>query len=234
MRDSRVAGTRALCETLAQIDNGPRTLIAASAIGYYGDTGQSAARSENDPPGKNYLASVCTDWERAAIAAVDAGLRVVHLRIGIVLSQQGGALTKMRLPFKLGLGGRIGAGTQWMSWVSMTDMVRIILFALDTQELSGPLNAVAPGTVTQGQFAKMLGKVLRRPAILPLPGFVPRMMFGKEAADALVLGSLGASHPSVCLRRATSLNMRSLRQRFVLRLLGVDPGLRGLRPRRGG
>ena len=193
VRDSRVDSTRGLSETLAALgDRGPKTLICASAIGYYGDTGQSDARTEADPPGDDYLAEVCVQWERAADPARAAGLRVVHTRVGIVLTPEGGALAAMLTPFKLGVGGRLGDGRQWMSWVSLTDLVRILLYALDTPTLSGPCNAAAPQPVTNRDFTKTLGRVLGRPTLLPVPSFVPKLLYGKEAAEALVLGSIRA------------------------------------------
>lgn len=191
--DSRVKSTQALAHALAGLADGPRTLIVASAIGYYGDTGQTDARSEDDPPGNtetDFLADVCVQWEAAAEPARQAGIRVVHVRIGIVLSPDGGALAAMLTPFKLGLGGVVGSGKQWMSWIALTDLVRIIEHALDRPEVSGPINAVAPEPVTNRQFTKALGKVLRRPTVLPVPGFAPKLLYGGECAEALVLGSI--------------------------------------------
>lgn len=190
VRDSRVNSTAALSRALAGLDNGPKTFICASAIGYYGDTGQSDARTENDPAGDDFLAEVCVAWEAATATAKDAGIRVVNLRIGIVLSSQSGALKTMLTPFRLGMGGRVGSGRQWMSWVSLADMVGIIMHALDSPDVSGPVNAVAPGAVTNAAFTKALGKALGRPTLLPVPAFVPRLALGREAADALVLGSI--------------------------------------------
>lgn len=191
--DSRVASTRALATTLANLEGGPRTLIVASAIGYYGDTGQTDARIEDDPAGNtetDFLADVCVQWEAAADPARQAGIRVVHVRIGIVLSLDGGALATMLLPFKLGLGGVVGRGDQWMSWIALADLTRIIEHAIDTPEISGPINAVAPEPATNRQFTKALGRVLRRPTVLPVPGFVPKLLYGRECANALVLGSI--------------------------------------------
>lgn len=191
VRNSRVDSTRGLSESIATLgDRGPKTLICASAIGYYGDTGQADARTEHDPPGDDYLAEVCIEWEAAADPARAAEVRVVHTRIGIVLSPDGGALDAMLTPFKLGLGGRLGNGKQWMSWVSLTDMVNILLYALDTQSLEGPVNAAGPEPVQNRVFTKTLGKVLGRPTVLPVPSFVPKLLYGGEAAEALVLGSI--------------------------------------------
>lgn len=193
VRDSRIKSTRALAETLANLKDGPRTLIVASAIGYYGDTGQSDARTEDDPPGNiesDFLADVCVEWEQAADPARQAGIRVVHVRIGIVLSKDGGALATMLLPFSLGLGGVVGSGNQWMSWIALTDLVRIIEHAIDTPTITGPVNAVAPDPATNRQFTKALGRVLNRPTILPVPGFATKLLYGDECAEALVLGSI--------------------------------------------
>ena len=201
VRDSRVNSTRALAQTLAKLDNGPRTLILASAIGYYGVTpgtspgtsAQPEPHTEDDPPGNtdtDFLADVCVAWEAAADPARKAGIRVVHIRIGIVLSPDGGALATMLLPFKLGLGGPVGSGKQVMSWIALTDLVRIIEYAIDTPEVTGPVNAVAPNPVTNKQFTKALGRALHRPTLLPVPGFAPKLLFGSECAQALVLGSI--------------------------------------------
>lgn len=190
VRDSRIDSTRALAETLANIENGPRTLIVASAIGYYGDTGQSDACSEQDDPGEGFLAEVCVQWEAAAQPARDAGVRVVHVRIGIVLSPDGGALAAMLLPFKLGLGGPIGDGKQWMSWIGLSDLIQLLIYCIDTPAIAGPVNAVAPEPATNHAFTKALGKVLRRPTLIPVPGFAPKLLYGRECAEALVLGSI--------------------------------------------
>lgn len=190
VRDSRVNSTRALAQTLAAIENGPRTLIVASAIGYYGDTGQSDACIEADKPGEGFMPEVCIQWEAAAQPARDAGIRVVHVRIGIVLSPDGGALATMLLPFKLGLGGRVGTGNQWMSWIGLNDLVRVLVYCIDTPAITGPINAVAPNPATNRDFTQALGKVLHRPTLLPLPGLVPKLLYGKECAQALMLSSI--------------------------------------------
>jgi uncharacterized protein (TIGR01777 family) len=183
--ESRVDGTRFLSETLAGLDDPPRTLICASAIGYYGDRGDEPLR-ESSNPGTGFLAETCAAWEAASTAAGGVGVRVVHLRIGIVLSREGGALAKMLTPFTLGLGGVIGGGRQFMSWIGLTDLVRVIRFALENDELSGPVNTVAPNAVTNREFTKTLGRVLRRPTLVRVPGFAAKLAFG-EMADALLL-----------------------------------------------
>lgn len=193
VRDSRVKSTHGLATTLAGLSDGPRTLIVASAIGYYGDTGQTDARTEGDPPGDietDFLADVCVEWEQAADPARQAGIRVVHARIGIVLSPDGGALAAMLPPFKLGVGGVVGSGNQWMSWIALTDLVSILEYTIDTPEISGPINAVAPEPATNRQFTKALGRVLGRPTVFPVPGFAPKLLYGSECAKALVLGSI--------------------------------------------
>ena len=188
--ESRVDSTHGLASTLAGINGGPRTLVVASAIGYYGDTGQSEAKTEDDPLGTGFLAEVCEAWEDAADPAREAGIRVVHVRIGIVLSKDGGALKEMLPIFRLGLGGVLGGGRQWMSWIALEDLVRVILFCIDTPEVQGPVNATAPNPATNRDFTKALGRVLRRPTLLPAPAFAPMLLYGKECAQATALGSI--------------------------------------------
>ncbi len=188
IRSSRVEGTRLLCESLASLPSPPAVLVCASAIGYYGDRGEELL-TEDSKAGDGFLPDVCEEWERATQPARDAGIRVVNLRIGVVLAREGGALGKMLTPFRMGVGGKIGSGTQWMSWVSLTDLVSIICKALDDPSLEGPVNAVAPQAVTNLEFTKALGKALRRPTIAPLPAFAARLALGKMA-DALLLASI--------------------------------------------
>lgn len=187
IRDSRVKGTRVLCEGLARMKNPPKTLVCASAIGYYGRRGDELL-DENSLPGEGFLPDVCVEWEQASQAARDAGIRVVNLRLGVVLSPREGALKKMLLPFKLGLGGKIASGQQYWSWVSIDDAAGAFYHALMTPSLQGPVNAVAPNTVTNLEFTKTLGKVLGRPTIFPMPAFAARLALG-EMADDLLIGS---------------------------------------------
>ena len=187
IRDSRVAGTRQLAVALAALPQPPKTLIAASAIGFYGDRGEERL-DEAAAPGADFLADVCQQWEAAAAPARDAGMRVVHLRIGIVLTPAGGALQRMLPPFRMGAGGVIGSGRQYMSWVALDDVLGGILHALRADSLTGPVNLAAPHPVTNAEFTKTLGRVLRRPTFLPLPAFGARLAFG-EMADALLLSS---------------------------------------------
>lgn len=186
IRDSRVEGTGALCRGLTALDPRPATLVCASAVGFYGDRGDERL-DESSPAGTGFLADVCGEWEASAAPAREAGMRVVHLRIGIVLTPAGGALGQMLLPFKLGVGGVIGSGRQFMSWIALDDVVAAVLHALRTDGLDGPVNAVAPHPVANAEFTKTLGRVLRRPAVLPMPAFGARLAFG-EMADHLLLG----------------------------------------------
>lgn len=187
IRDSRVQGTGLLAQTLAQLPAPPSAFISASAIGYYGNRGDELL-TEDSLPGEGFLPEVSVAWERAAHPAAEAGIRTVHPRIGIVLSRNGGALAKMRLPFKLGLGGTIGSGNQYMSWITLDDLVSVFLFALDNESISGAVNAVSPTPVTNREFTKTLARVLSRPAIFPVPAFAVKLALG-EMADALLLAS---------------------------------------------
>lgn len=178
IRDSRVAGTRLLVEALAALARPPRVLVCASAIGIYGERGDEEL-DESSAPGSGFLAEVCREWEAEALKAAGRGIRVVCVRNGIVLSARGGALARMVKPFRLGLGGPIGGGRQWMSWIHLEDEVGILLRALDDAGLSGPVNAVAPQPVTNAEFSRALGSALGRPAFLPLPRFALRAAFGE-------------------------------------------------------
>ena len=184
---SRVNGTRLLAEALAKLQHPPKVLVSASAIGFYGDRGSEIV-SEESSPGIGFLPNVCRTWESATQAAGSNGIRVVHLRIGIVLSTRGGALAKMLLPFRLGAGGMVGNGTQYMSWISLTDLCGAVKHAIVNEDLSGALNVVSPSPVTNDEFTKALGAALHRPTIFPLPVFAVRIMFG-EMGDALLLAS---------------------------------------------
>lgn len=185
IRDSRVKGTRLLAETLTRLTAKPRVLVSASAIGFYGDRGDEVL-DEESAAGSGFLADVSREWEAAAHPAADAGIRLAHLRIGIVLSRDGGALPQLLRPFKLGVGGRVGSGRQYMSWIALEDVVRIIRRAIEDETLSGPVNVVSPNPVTNEEFTKTLGRVINRPTVLPTPAFALRLIFG-EKADALLL-----------------------------------------------
>jgi uncharacterized protein (TIGR01777 family) len=185
IRDSRVRGTKLLSESLANLNSPPKTFVCASAIGYYGDRG-NLILDEGTAPGSDFLSSVCAEWEQACEAAAAKGIRVINIRIGVVLSAGGGALAKMLTPFRMGVGGRVGSGKQWMSWIALDDVIGGIKFVLSTESLSGPVNFVAPQPVTNAEFTKTLGKVLSRPTLFPIPAFGVRLAFG-EMADALLL-----------------------------------------------
>lgn len=187
IRDSRVVGTGLLARTLAALNRPPQLLVSASAIGLYGHRGDTPL-TESDPPGTGFLAEVGRDWEGATGPASQAGIRAVLLRFGIILSPQGGALAKMLPPFRLGVGGPLGSGRQWMSWLTIADAVGIIQHGITCLELSGPVNAVAPEPVTNAEFTRSLGMVLGRPAVLPVPTFALELLFGEMAGEAL-LGS---------------------------------------------
>lgn len=187
IRDSRVKGTRLLAETLSGLKHKPKILASASAIGFYGSRG-TEVMNEKSSPGSGFLAGVCTEWEAAAEPAREAGINVVYLRFGIILSPKGGALARMLMPFKLGVGGKIGSGFQYMSWVSINDAVNAILYVLNNKNLSGPLNIVSQQPVTNLEFTTALGKVLSRPTVFPLPAFAAKIALG-EMANELLLSS---------------------------------------------
>jgi hypothetical protein len=187
IRETRVKGTRLLCETMAGLSSRPRVLVAASASGYYGDRGDAVLREESEA-GLSFLSKVCQEWEAATKPAAASGIRVVNLRIGFVLSPAGGGLAKMLPAFKMGVGGKIGSGKQYLSWIAIDDLVQIILFAMTTEVLKGPANAAAPNPVTNSEFSKTLGRVLGRPAIFPMPAFAVRLAFG-EMGEELLLAS---------------------------------------------
>jgi uncharacterized protein (TIGR01777 family) len=181
---SRIDGTRALAETLARLDSPPGVLVSASAVGVYGDR-RDERLTEESKPGRDFLAQVCTGWEEATSPAGDAGIRVVTARFGVVLEA---LLQRMLMAFRLGLGGPVGSGSQWVSWVALDDLLGAVLHALTDASLEGPVNVVAPGAVTNADLSRTLGAVLRRPARVPVPGFAARLLFG-ELTDGLLLAS---------------------------------------------
>lgn len=187
IRESRVVGTANLSQAIALSSPRPAVLISASAIGYYGDRG-SEPLDEASPPGKTFLAGVVREWEAATLPAANAGVRVVNLRFGIVLSAKGGALASMLTPFRMGLGGRVGSGSQYWSWVSIDDVVFAVLHAMQHPDLAGAANVVAPSAVTNLEFTRVLAGVLHRPALLPMPAFAVRAAFG-QMGDELLLSS---------------------------------------------
>jgi uncharacterized protein (TIGR01777 family) len=188
IRDSRVRGTTLLAETLAKLSKPPKVLLSGSAVGFYGDRGDEVL-TESSRPGGGFLADLCVAWEAAAGPAKEAGIRVSHLRTGIVLAGSGGVLPKMLTPFKLGVGGKLGSGSQWMSWVAIEDEVGAIVHLLGDDAPAGPVNLTAPNPVTNGDFTKALGKALGRPTVLPVPKFGLKTLLGPEMADELLLAS---------------------------------------------
>jgi uncharacterized protein len=188
IRDSRVEGTRALVRSFEALARPPRALVCASATGYYGDRGDQAL-DEGSPSGAGFLAEVCVAWEHAACAAEARGVRVVRTRFGVVLGAGGGALERMILPFKLGLGGRLGSGDQYLPWIALDDAVRALVRAVEDPDLAGPVNLVGPAEATNRDLTRALGRVLRRPTLLPVPAPALRLVLGREMADQLLLAS---------------------------------------------
>jgi uncharacterized protein len=209
IRESRVQGTRNLAAALAQSEAKPRVLVCASAVGFYGNRGEELLREES-PAGQGFLPEVCREWEDASRIAAEAGIRTVNIRIGLVLSAKGGALGSMLTPFKLGLGGRIGSGRQWWSWIHVDDIVGGIQHAIRTESLSGAVNLVAPNPVRNAEFAKVLASVLGRPAFFPVPEFALRLAFGKMAAEELLLASQRVE-PGKLLASGYAFRFRELR-----------------------
>ncbi len=186
--DSRVNSTRTLAHAIGRMESGPHIFISASAVGYYGDR-QDEELTEGSDPGENFIAEVCQKWEEASDIGDRDDVRVVNIRIGLVLSKEGGALGNMLGPFKWGVGGKVGSGRQYMSWISMRDMVRAIGFLLENDGVRGPVNMVGPAPATNLVLTRALGKTLGRPTILPLPGFAVKLMFGQMGKELLLGGS---------------------------------------------
>jgi uncharacterized protein (TIGR01777 family) len=214
LRASRVDTTRALVGAISKMAQRPRVLLSASAVGYYGSRGDEVL-TEESRPGEDFLASLATEWEGEARKAESLGIRVVLLRFGVVLAKDGGALPQMMRPFRFGVGGKIGSGRQWMSWITLEDSIQIIQLALKNETLSGPLNVVAPEPLRNTEFTQTLASAMHRPAIFPAPGFALRLLLG-EMADALLLGS----------QRATPEALTRLGYRFQHASLG--PALRSV------
>lgn len=203
LRSSRVDATRQLVNALGRLQPAPKALISAAAVGYYGDRGDEIL-TEESAPGSDFLAELARDWEAEAARAEAVGMRVVRLRMGVVLAKHGGALAKMLLPFRLGAGGRISSGQQWMSWLTLDEAVAMIQFVLENEAARGAVNAVAPQPVRNVEFTRALGRALHRPAIFPAPAFALRLALG-EMADALLLSS----------QRAVPQRLQTLAYRFV-------------------
>ncbi len=204
--ESRVGSTRALVNVLKALKQPPATLLCASATGIYGDRGNEILTEESSP-GQGFLADTCSAWEAEANAAGDAGIRIVHLRFGVVLAVEGGALKQMLPIFRLGLGGPLGNGRQWMSWIALSDLVRAVFYLLDSA-VDGPANMVAPNPVTNAEFTRALSNVLHRPAIIPAPRFALRAAFGEMADEALLAST--RSVPDRLLRAGFSFELPNL------------------------
>lgn len=216
--ESRVQGTRLISEGIAALETKAAVLVCASAIGYYGDRGP-AELEESSAPGEGFLPEVCLQWERACEPARSAGIRTVNTRIGVVLSPEGGALKTMLTPFKLGAGGVMGSGRQYLSWIALDDVVAAIQFVLANNSVSGPVNLVSPHPVTNREFTKALGRVLHRPAVFPMPAFAARLAFG-EMADELLLSSTRVS-PKILLDKGFEFRFPELEK--ALRHLLTSP-----------
>ena len=185
IRESRVVATQVLSDTLTQLEHPPKLFICASAIGYYGERGNTAI-TENSPPGGGFLSNVCSEWESATKSAQEKGIRVINTRIGVVLSPNGGALKQMLLPFRLGLGGALGSGKQFMSWVALDDVINAFYFLMKHESIQGPVNLVSPKAVTNKKFTLALGKTLHRPTIFTVPEFMIKLIFGKKGEELLL------------------------------------------------
>jgi len=184
---SRIEGTRLLCSVLGKLQQPPKVLCSASAIGFYGNHLPQETIDETAGAGADFLANLCQEWEGATQPAQDAGIRVIHMRFGAVLSSSGGAIAKMFVPFKCGLGGKLASGKQMFSWIALDEIPVIISYMIEKEDISGPVNVVAPHPVSNAEFTKEFGRVIRRPTILPVPGFALRLLLG-EMADSLLLG----------------------------------------------
>jgi hypothetical protein len=190
IRDSRIRSTHSMVELLSRLERRPEVFLSASAVGYYGSRGDEVL-TELSASGNGFLAEICREWEEAAAAAIELGIRVVNLRFGVILAANGGALAKMLPLFRLGAGGNLGDGQQWMSWISLSDVLRSIEFCMDCAEIHGPVNVVAPQPVRNAEFTQILAHHIHRPAMIPAPAFALRLAFG-EMADAALLSSTRA------------------------------------------
>lgn len=214
IRDSRVQGTRLVSDTLASLANRPAVLLAASAIGFYGNQ-RDQSLTEQSPSGDDFLAEVSREWEAATASAMRAGVRVVNMRFGVVLTPAGGALGKMLPPFRLGVGGPVGSGQQFVSWIALDDAINAIVYLLGKTDVTGPVNITAPHPVTNREMATTLGRVLHRPSVVPVPSFALKMAFGSEGAEMLQSGQ-------------RVLPERLLASGFTFRFPTLEPALRHL------
>lgn len=211
IRDSRVIGTRNLCQTIVTCEHKLKLMISASAVGYYGSRGDEKL-TEYASSGNDFLAEVCREWENETKPLIDHGIRVVNLRIGIVLDPNGGALSRMLPLFKMGLGGQLGSGKQWMPWIHIQDIIGLINFIIATDTISGPVNAVAPNPVTNREFTKVLAQSLHRPAIFPVPQFAVKLVFGELGS---VLFASQRVVPEAALQNKYSFHFSDLKQALV-------------------
>lgn len=214
--DSRVLGTELLAQHFASCTFKPEAFISASAIGIYGDRGDELI-DENSPLGKGFLADVCQQWEGATAAVEQAGIRVVHARIGVILDTDGGALSKLLPPFRFGIGGKLGSGRQWMSWIGLADVVASLQFLLQESSIDGAVNLVAPAAVSNRQLAKTLARALHRPSFLPLPSFAVRWLFGEMGQELLLSGA--RVEPSVLLAQGYDFRHAQLEPLLVQQLV---------------
>jgi uncharacterized protein len=198
IHESRVAGTRLLATALAGLDNAPPVLLSASAVGFYGDRGEELL-DETSGPGSDFMAQVCQDWEVAATPAAAAGIRVVHPRTGVVMARKGPLIEKVEVPFKLGVGGRVGSGRQWVPWIALGDHVRAMRFLLDRDDINGPVNLVAPEPVRNVDLTRALGEAMHRPTVMPVPVFALRLLYGEVA---VALGTVSQRVVPAVLREA--------------------------------
>ncbi len=219
IRDSRINGTSALARAVASLTHKPRVVISGSAIGYYGNRGDEQL-DERSAPGQDFLAQVCREWEAATQPMTDAGVRVAHIRTGIVLSRHGGALAKLLTPFQLGAGGPIGSGTQWMSWISLHDQVRAMRHIMNTDAITGAVNLTAPEAVRNVDFAHALGRALHRPSIVPVPAFALELLFGEMARATILAGQRVA--PGVLLQSGFAFDDPTLERALVRELEFVN------------
>lgn len=217
IRNSRVQGTGILVHTFRQLAQPPKVMLCASAVGYYGDRGDEVMTEESER-GRGFLSSVCRDWEAAALHYAEFGARVVSMRLGVVLGRGGGALAKMLPPFRLGLGGVVGPGTQYMSWIHLKDVVDAIVFLLKTETISGPINLVAPNPVTNREFTRTLGAVLKRPTALPLPGVMACLALGEMARETLLCST--RVEPTALVQAGFAFSYPELRPALVDLLAG--------------
>jgi uncharacterized protein (TIGR01777 family) len=212
IQDSRIQTTKSLCDSLVSLDRPPEVLVSASAVGYYGDRGDEVL-SEESNPGDGFFPEVCREWEEATEKAISSGIRVLNIRIGLVLSSSGGILRRILGPFRIGIGGKIGSGKQYISWIALDDLLGIVLHTISNKSMSGALNAVSPNPIANRDFTRILGKILSRPTLISIPSFAARMAFG-ELADAALLSSVRVL-PTKLLRSGYEFRFPKIEQAFI-------------------